>query len=141
MTEDDKDVGQPTPIWSALESVSFSSEIFSGPLPHPEILRAYNEVLPGAAARILEKFEAQSDHRRRIESDAVRANIQQTVLGQVFALVVLLALIGGGSFLLHEGRDIGGLATIAAAVCAAVIVFFRIRARSPYTAPPKPPHT
>lgn len=37
---------------------------FSGPLPHPEILAKYEDILPGAATRILEMAEEQANHRR-----------------------------------------------------------------------------
>lgn len=40
-------------------------EAFSGPLPPPEVLRGYNDVLPGAAERIFTMAEAQAEHRRR----------------------------------------------------------------------------
>ena len=33
---------------------------FSGPLPHPEILAKYEDILPGAATRILEMAEEQA---------------------------------------------------------------------------------
>jgi uncharacterized membrane protein len=38
---------------------------FSGPLPPPEVLAHYNEVVPGAAERILTLTEEQSAYRRR----------------------------------------------------------------------------
>jgi hypothetical protein len=58
-----------------MRNVSITEEHFTGPLPHPETLRAYNEIHPGAAKLILDRFEAQSDHR--------------TVFGGVCAAVVV----------------------------------------------------
>ena len=42
-------------------------EVFVGPLPHPEILAQYEEVLPSAAERIFTNVESQSAHRRKVE--------------------------------------------------------------------------
>jgi uncharacterized membrane protein len=40
-----------------------STRISSGPIPAPEILKAYDIVLPGLAERIVSMAEAQSAHR------------------------------------------------------------------------------
>lgn len=44
---------------------------FSGPLPHPEILARYEEILPGAATRIFEMAEEQAIHRRYMEKNSL----------------------------------------------------------------------
>lgn len=38
-------------------------EVYSGPLPHPEHLKKYDEVYPGAAKIIIETFVKQYSHR------------------------------------------------------------------------------
>jgi len=40
-------------------------KFFSGPLPHPEILRSYNDVIPGSGERIMKVFEKQQEHRMK----------------------------------------------------------------------------
>jgi uncharacterized membrane protein len=40
---------------------------FSGPLPHPEDLAKYEQVLPGAADRIIRMAEQQAAHRQNLE--------------------------------------------------------------------------
>lgn len=118
---------QPSKIQPSLQNVTVSQELFAGPLPHPDILRGYNEIVPGAAKMILDKFEAQTDHRRKLEGRVVTANIWQAFVGQLFAFVILLALIGSGSFLIYKGRDIGGLVSIVSAICGAIVVFIKGR--------------
>ena len=118
---------QAPQIQTQVRNVSFAAEMYAGPLPHPDTLRAYNEIVPGAAGMILDKFAAQTDHRRDLEARVVKANIWQTFLGQVFAFILLLFLIGGGGYLIYSGRNLGGLGTIVAAVCAAVVVFIKGR--------------
>ena len=114
-------------IQSSSQVHAISAEMFSGPLPHPNTLREYDAIVPGAAKMILDKFEAQTDHRRDIESRVVKANIQQAYLGQVLAFILLLLLIGSGCFLIYEGRNAGGLTAITSAVGAAVIVYLKGR--------------
>ena len=47
------------------------SQSFSGPLPPPEILRKFDEVVPGAAERIIKMAEDQSIHRKELEKNSL----------------------------------------------------------------------
>ncbi len=80
-------------------------ESYSGPIPHPEILAKYNELLPGSADRILKEFEQQSAHRRGIEKDVVKSEIRNTYLeraseflGQILAFLAMMAVLGAGLY-------------------------------------------
>lgn len=42
-------------------------EQHSGPIPHPDIIKQYEEILPGAADRIISMAENQSSHRQAME--------------------------------------------------------------------------
>ncbi len=42
-------------------------ELYAGPLPHPEILEKFEQILPGSADRILKQAEAQTLHRIELE--------------------------------------------------------------------------
>jgi uncharacterized membrane protein len=72
-------------------------EQYSGPIPPPEHLRGYEEVLPGAAERILAGFERQAAHRQALETKvtgaAVRAQTRGAWLGFVVAVVFLAAAV------------------------------------------------
>lgn len=57
------------------------SVTFCGPLPPPEILQQYNEILPGAANRIITMAEEQSSHRRILESKVINSDIINSRLG------------------------------------------------------------
>jgi len=37
---------------------------FSGPVPHPQILQGYDQIIPGAAERILRMAEEDAEHQR-----------------------------------------------------------------------------
>ncbi len=49
---------------------------FSGPLPPPEMLRAYNEIEPGLAREIIELAKVEADHRQIIEKNESAAAVQ-----------------------------------------------------------------
>ncbi|MBI1739603.1 MAG: DUF2335 domain-containing protein [Acidobacteriales bacterium] len=48
---------------------------FSGPLPHPEDLAKYEQVLPGSADRIIRMAERQAEHRQNLEKTVVLSNV------------------------------------------------------------------
>ncbi len=89
--------------------VGFSkSEIFFGPLPHPEILEKYEQILPGAAERILSMAETQSRHRIGLETRVVDADITNSKRGLIFGFTIGLVGIGGGIYSIHLGHVISG---------------------------------
>jgi uncharacterized membrane protein len=81
---------------------------YSGPLPHPEILEHYDRIVPGGAERIFAQFESQSLHRQRIEYRVIRSNSFVQIFGAISALILGLAAIGGGLFLVYKGKSIEG---------------------------------
>ena len=42
-------------------------ELFQGPIPHPDLLKKYDEVVPGAAERILRLAEEEQQHRHQMD--------------------------------------------------------------------------
>ena len=93
---------------SALRAYSFS-----GPLPPPELLAKYNEVIPNGAERIMAMAEVQARHRQGLESTVVNGNVGSERRGQWMGLAICLVIVCGGMFLAHEGRQAlgGGLVT------------------------------
>lgn len=79
--------------------ISLSAESsFRGPLPPPAHMAGYEDVLEGAAHRILAMAESEVGHRHRMESDTLqiqardlRASQIRTRLGLVCGLVTVLA--------------------------------------------------
>jgi len=94
------------------QSVTNIQVSYSGPLPQPEVLERYERAVPGSAGRIFKQFEEQSAHRRAIESRVISSNTFCQVLGSVSALLVGLLAIGGGLYLVHEGKSVVGLVAL-----------------------------
>lgn len=68
-------------------------EHFSGPIAHPRHLREYEEILPGAADRIIGMAERNLTHKQELESKALSADIDDQRLGQKFGFAALIALV------------------------------------------------
>jgi len=105
---------------------------YQGAVPPPEILRGIDEIVPGAAARLIALAEQESNHRRSLEVKAIEANIaaqvaqvqinehqtkavfQSDMIGQVAGFLVCLCCIGAAVYLGNNGHDwlAGGIAAI-----------------------------
>lgn len=106
------------------------SSYHSGPLPSAAQLREYEDVLPGAADRIIRMAENQVAHRQTIESEIVHAGIEdqkqeraERRIGQIFGLLIGLFVIGCGTFSVIKGFPISGTTLGASGVVGLVSVF------------------
>lgn len=81
---------------------------WSGPLPDPAILAAYERLLPGSAQRIFDRSDMQSDHRMKLELTVVEGAERRANRGQWMALAIALVglAVTGGAF--YTGHEVGG---------------------------------
>lgn len=107
-------------VIQASKSVSFS-----GPIPHPDILKGYNEIVPGAAERILIMAEEQQKHRFSIENKIVSSSIKMRSRGSVLAFVILLLVIMSGIYLIIIGKPISGFVTLITALVPVLTTFLK----------------
>ena len=70
------------------------SRSFSGPLPLPEILGKYDEIVHGAAARIRKMAKYQFAHRVEIKKKVINADINRSKWGQILGFIISIAGIG-----------------------------------------------
>lgn len=94
------------------------SEQFSGPIAHPRHLKAYEEVAPGAADRIISMAEKQQQHHIEMDRRVLQAEVGDRKLGMwlgagAFVFLVACAL---ASALLTESEVVPGLFLGAAAI-------------------------
>ncbi len=89
---------------------SFSAQqiSYSGPIPPPKFLREYDEIVPGAAERILAMAEAQTTHRIQIEKRAVESGITRANWGLVSGTVIGVLAIGLGGAAMLMGQPTAG---------------------------------
>ncbi len=111
------DLPKKTEIGSALNNISedqknelvynFLAHSYSGPLPHPAILKQFEDCIPGSGERILKIFEDQATHRQSLEKSREEHNQfiekrhlenshNQITKGQLLGFFIcLVALISG----------------------------------------------
>lgn len=61
---------------------------FSGPIPPPEVLKGYNSIIKDGAERIIAMAEKQSAHRMQLEDHAIKEELKQSRLGQIFGFTI-----------------------------------------------------
>jgi uncharacterized membrane protein len=81
---------------------------FSGPLPHPDILARYEQILAGAADRIISMAEAQSRHRQELEAEVIASDIKNSRIGLYCGLIIGLTAILSGAACIFVGQQWGG---------------------------------
>jgi len=85
---------------------------YSGPLPPPEILARFEELYPGSAKLIIDDFLNESVQRREAERKALPSVLFRQTLGAISASLLGFVGLGGGIWLSHEGRPLGGLSSV-----------------------------
>lgn len=119
MSSEEKNEKEARPVRVAAQI----SRTFSGPLPPPEILQRYNEIVPGAADRIIKMAENQHHHRQALEKSVVDSNVFSQKIGLGLGFVIAMTAIGGGIWLSAIGKSGSGLTAIIGALAALVGVF------------------
>ena len=81
---------------------------FSGPIPPPELLAKYGEIIPNGADRILTMAENQSTHRQCIEKWAIIGGTILSYFGVLCAGIIAVGTLYFGSQLIREGHVVSG---------------------------------
>ena len=98
-------------------SVTTVSKVHSGPLPDVETLNGYNKIIPNGAERLMQQVEKQSQHRRDIENKVVSWNNIESLLGQLFGLIIAGSVLYASYSLAINGHE-----TVASILGGATIV-------------------
>lgn len=78
------------------ESVSFVSA-YQGPLPHPDTLKGFEDIIPGAANRILKMAENEQEFRHKHQKSLNTSSVIFVSLGVLFAFLTVIVI----SFLIY----------------------------------------
>ena len=79
---------------------------FSGPLPHPEILHGYTQLIPDGGERVMGLTERQSAHRIKQENRVILHEIVQTYCGQIMAFIIACLFLYASYTLGMAGHDV-----------------------------------
>ncbi|WP_165865637.1 DUF2335 domain-containing protein [Vallicoccus soli] len=99
----------------------------TGPLPSPDAVQRYEQVLPGAADRIMKLLESQSEHRMDMETALVEGALRTERLGQVFGLGIVVLVFAVSAWLIDGGHGISGTVLGVTDLVALIAVFLRGR--------------
>ncbi len=82
---------------------------FEGPLPPPAVLEGYEQIVPGAAERLIALVEADAKHQRDLEFATINAETNGLRRGQILGAIVVLAALGVAAFCAYLGHETSAL--------------------------------
>ena len=107
--------------------VLHKTEIFSGPLPPPSLMSAYEDIFPGFAERIMAMAEKEQNNRHAIQAIEVRHSADLEKYSLWTALIFGIALIGGASYCAYVDQTTLGCALVGAFGIGGLTLFFKGR--------------
>jgi uncharacterized membrane protein len=108
---------------SDVRRLVIESRSSSGPIPSPQILKAYDLIEPGLAKDIVEMAKAQSEHRMKLESKVINGDGRRAWGGLIFGFVISCVALGGGIYLIDRGHDTSGAIIATGSLASLVSVF------------------
>ncbi len=116
-------VGKKREILQSMSFTLIQEKMHSGPLPDAETLVKYNSVIPNGADRIMKMAENQQSHRIKIENKVIQSQSNQSIVGQIFGLILGLVGLACGTFLAYNGIETVGAIIAGGTVVSLVSVF------------------
>lgn len=109
---------------------------FSGPLPHPSLLKEYQELIPDSPERFLQMVEEEGKHRRETETKnikyrseleikAISEKISYDKRGQWMAFILAVSIISIGAISIFNGDTIPGSITLGISAVGLAGVFIK----------------
>jgi len=118
---------QPSNLPEKQQSQSDTNQVvaarYEGPLPPPGILAGYDEIVPGSAAKIIERFLEQGTHRMQLEKVVVHGGNKRANWGIVAGFVIAMTTIVGAIYAMSLGYDVAGTAVVIASLASLVGTF------------------
>ena len=74
-------------------------------LPAPEMLEAYDTVMPGSGMRIVDMFEREQIHRHEWERRTLKIHQFSTILGQILGVLIAGAIFGSATIIGISGNS------------------------------------
>ena len=87
------------------EKFTATIKSYIGPIPSPESLKQYNDILPGTAERLVAMAERQSAHRIELEKRVIERQLGDSRLGQYFGLLISVLFLAASYSLGMNGHD------------------------------------
>lgn len=84
--------------------ITATIRIHRGPLPPPEDLKAYDDIVPGAAREILDMAKSQLAYRQKTESGIIDHSKAQENWTTIIGSLMIFSLIGCGVLAMYWGH-------------------------------------
>jgi len=88
-----------------------TSEFFCGPIPPPQILEGYENIIPGAADRILAMAENEAQHRHSVDNKCIKVDARDSLLGIITVFILGISCVFGGIAVILKIPEIAGMIT------------------------------
>ena len=97
---------------------------YSGPIPPPEMLAAYERALSGSAERIITMAEGEQKHRHQLESADFTTRATLIRRGQAFAFIMGISGIIGGIVLALFDKSLAGFGVFFTSLATLAGIYF-----------------
>ncbi|HBY7808072.1 TPA: DUF2335 domain-containing protein [Klebsiella pneumoniae] len=108
-----------------IQQIVVAHHAFQGPLPPPDLLRGYQDILPDAPERIFQLTEKEFAHRQKMEEKALDGAISRDKRGQHYGLGATIFTVGCATVLGLTGHEV--LAGTVIGIVVAVACIFVLR--------------
>lgn len=103
-----KDNGEKLSKQEKKKLVVMKQEVLKGPLPHPNILKGYEEIDPGSAHKIIESGLAESKDRRDLQNRTFEAIKEESKRRDWMGYSIGVLIIAIGALLVYTGHAVYG---------------------------------
>lgn len=118
---------QPNPQGQVVRQEVSYSQLRAGPLPDPETLKGYGEVLPGLPQTMADSYVAQGDHRRRMERWVILNDIIGSHLGTVVGGALAFVIVWRSTEAILQGHVWVGSGLVVGTLASMVYAFVKAR--------------
>jgi len=134
----------------------FLSRHFSGPLPPPEVLDDYGQIIPNAPERFFRIWEQEVSHRRELEQAQIRdqrelqqaqirdrqqlreAQIRERRRTQACAMILALSVLTASVYFISQGHEAAGTSVLLVEMIALAALFLGGRSTKSGASAPSP---
>lgn len=115
-------------IRALLVAIKTEHHTYKSPLPEPSELERYDTIRPDFAERIMKMAEKAQDHTQKMQKFALIGELIQSIMGQVFGLIIVIAAFISSIYLALHGETLIG-SVLGSVTLGSVVSIFVLRKR------------
>lgn len=109
--------------------ISVHSHKWEAPIPPPEVLARFNDVVENGAERIMTAWEEETDHRRVMERTEMRRFYNDARLGKILAFLFVALALGISGYAASVGAEWFATILAGGTIAAVVGAFVKVQTR------------